>query len=282
MSGTFKCAIVDVFAERAFAGNRLAVVRGAAGLGAKAMQEIARGLDYSETVFVIHEGDGAATMRIFTPTAELPFAGHPVLGAAWALAEGADAFALDLPAGRVDVAFDTQGVAWMTPPPAALGDAVDAAAAAALIGLEIADLDPALPCRRVVLGPHFLLVGVNGLDALRRVKVDAAALAKIAAGEFLGVFVCAAEGYADDADFSARMFFDAGGLREDPATGSANAAFAACLRTLGRRAPATVEQGFEIGRPSRIYLEPGDPVRVGGRVRPLFDGALTVDGVAGA
>ena len=125
------------------------MVRGAAGLGAKAMQEIARGLDYSETVFVIHEGDGAATMRIFTPTAELPFAGHPVLGAAWALAEGADAFALDLPAGRVDVAFDTQGVAWMTPPPAALGDAVDAAAAAALIGLEIAELDPraALPPR---------------------------------------------------------------------------------------------------------------------------------------
>lgn len=282
MGGTLECAIVDVFAERAFAGNRLAVVRGAAGLDAAAMQEIARGLDYSETVFVTREDDGAARMRIFTPTAELPFAGHPVLGAAWTLARGADAFALDLPAGRVGVTFDAHGIAWMTPPPAALGEAVEPATAAALLGLGLADLDPALPCRRAVLGPRFVLVGLKGLDALRRAAVDPAVYAGLAAGGFLGVFACAAEGYSADADFSARMFFDAGGIREDPATGSANAAFAACLRTLGRRAPAIVEQGFEIGRPSRLYLEPGEPVRVGGRVRPVFDGTLTIEGVGSA
>ena len=282
MGGTLECAIVDVFAERAFAGNRLAVVRGAAGLDAAAMQEIARGLDYSETVFVTCEDDGAARMRIFTPTAELPFAGHPVLGAAWTLARGADAFALDLPAGRVGVTFDAHGIAWMTPPPAALGEAVEPATAAALFGLGLADLDPALPCRRAVLGPRFVLVGLKGLDALRRAAVDPAVYAGLAAGGFLGVFACAAEGYSADADFSARMFFDAGGIREDPATGSANAAFATCLRTLGRRAPATVEQGFEIGRPSRLYLEPGEPVRVGGRVRPVFDGTLTIEGVGSA
>ena len=284
MPGTLDCAIVDVFAERPFAGNQLAVIRGAGGLSPADMQTIAREMNFSETVFVLDESGDAARARIFTPTTELPFAGHPVLGAAWVLAGGARAFprarrpagalALDLPAGRVPVTFDEDGAAWMTPPRAALGETLDRRTGAALLGLPEAALDPAWPVRRAAIGPRFVLVGVRSLAALRRARLAPNVYAEVAAGGFTGVFAFAPEAYGRDADFAARMFFDAGGVREDPATGSANAAFAACLREAGRAGRVTVEQGFEIGRPSRLYLDVGDPVRVGGKVHPVLAGAI--------
>lgn len=282
MPKTLDCAIVDVFAERPFAGNQLAVVRGCGGLDAAAMQAIAREMNFSETAFVTAEGGGAARVRIFTPTVELPFAGHPVLGTAWVLAGGGvrRAQALDLAAGRVEARFDGDGLGWITPPPAELGAEVDSAAAAALLGLPERRLDRARPPRRAAVGPRFVLIGVDGLDSLRRARISPEAYAEVSGGDFMGVFAFAGEAYGPDADFAARMFFDAGGFREDPATGSANAAFARYLREFGVTGRVVVEQGFEIARPSRIYLDIGDPVRVGGRVQLVLTGALSVDGLA--
>jgi trans-2,3-dihydro-3-hydroxyanthranilate isomerase len=265
--------IVDVFAEKPLAGNQLAVVRNCAGLDAATMQDIAREMNFSETTFVTREGSGDADVRIFTPGAELPFAGHPTVGTAWVLAQGEGEIALHLRAGPVPVRFEA-GIGWMTPPPVALGTRFDAAKAAALVGLTPDRLEPAFPARFAEVGPQFLLVGLKDLAALKAAKLDAALHERYLADglKVQCVFLFTAEAYGDDADFASRMFFDAGGPREDPATGSANTAFAAYLRELGRQGGVVVDQGVEMQRPSRLYLEVGSTIRVGGRTRLVASG----------
>ena len=265
------CSIVDVFAERPLSGNQLAVVRGCSHLDTATMQGIALETNFSETTFVVEEFSDEARVRIFTPTRELPFAGHPTLGTAWVLGRDRDSYTLDLPAGRVRVTFEAGGIAWMQPPPVEPGDVLSPQSAAALLGLSPTDIDNRYPCRFATIGPWFVLIGVKGLDVLRRATVRTDVYDELAGEGVLGVFVFAGEAYSDDAHFAARMFHHRG-LREDPATGSANTAFAAHLHSLGVRGGIVVEQGFEIGRPSRLYLDVADTIRVGGKVRPVLTG----------
>ena len=271
-----RVAIVDVFAEEALTGNQLAVVRQCEHMDAATMQAVAREMNFAETTFVVEEGDGEARVRIFTPAQELPFAGHPTLGTAWVLGRGRSGYALDLAAGRVSVTFDASGIAWLQPPPVTLGDTLPLDLAAALLDLAEGDIDQSHPCRYAEVGPRFVLIGVKTIDALRHSMVDAATHEAIAESDFLGVFVFTEPGYSGDADFAARMFFNANGWREDPATGSANAAFAAHLRDRGITGAFVVEQGFEIARPSRIYLDIGDVIQVGGKVRSVMTGDLCI------
>ena len=270
------CSIVDVFAEEPLTGNQLAVVRHCGHMDAATMQAVAREMNFPETTFVVEEGDGEARVRIFTPAQELPFAGHPTLGTAWVLGRGRSVYTLDLAAGRVPVTFDASGIAWLQPPPVTLGDTLPLDLAAALLGLAEADIDRSYPCRYAEVGPRFVLIGVETIDALRRSTVHATIHAGLAGTDFLGVFVFTQPGYSSDADFAARMFFNANGWREDPATGSANAAFAAYLRERDITGAFVVEQGFEIARPSRIYLDIGDVIQVGGKVRPVMTGDLCI------
>ena len=260
------CTMVDFFAERPLAGNQLAVVRGCAHLETSGMQAIAREMNFPETTFVVEERPGEARVRIFTPDRELPFAGHPTLGTAWVLGRARGAYTLDLAAGCIPVTFEADGVVWMEPPPVDFGDAIKARQAAELVSLNESDLDARYPSRFATVGPWFVLIGVRTLDALCRIVVDRVVYEDVAAGGRLSVFAFATESYNHDADFAARMFFPSNGLREDPATGSANTALAAHLRSLGVGGRIVVEQGFEIGRPSRLYLEVADPIRVGGKV----------------
>ncbi len=268
------CSIVDVFAERPLSGNQLAVIRRCAHLDTAEMQAIAREMNFSETTFVVEERRDEARVRIFTPDRELPFAGHPTLGTAWVLGRDRGSYTLDLAAGRVPVTFEG-GVVWMEPPPVAMGDAPDRSRVAALLGLAVSDMDDRYPCRFATAGPWFLLAGVRSLDRLRRIVIDLDVYGEVAAGDWLSLFVFAEEPYSDDAHFAARMLtFFRGTLLEDPATGSANAAFAAYLRLLGRSGRVVVEQGFEIDRPSRLYLEIAERIRVGGKVHPVLTGRL--------
>ena len=268
------CSIVDVFAERPLAGNQLAVVRGCAHLDTAAMQAIAREMNFSETTFVVDERSGEARVRIFTPDRELPFAGHPTLGTAWVLGRDRDSYVLDLAAGRVQVTFEAGGIAWMQPPPVEFGDSLDSRRAAELLGLGRSDMDDRYPCRFATVGPWVLLVGVRTLNALRRIVIDPVVYEHLAGQGRLSLFVFSEESYNDDASFASRMLTHEKWLREDPATGSANTAFAAHLRSLGASGMFVVEQGFEIDRPSRLYLDVADPIRVGGKVFPVLNGTL--------
>jgi len=267
-----KLSIVDVFAEAPYEGNQLAVVEDAAALSGERMQRIAREMNFSETTFVTARSGARATVRIFTPAEELPFAGHPTLGTAWVLSGGHGEITLALGAGDVPVRFEA-GIGRFTPPPASLGEAIDAARAAQLLGLSEADLDPGLPPQMVRCGPLFPVVGVRSMEALRRVHCDLELQRRLDLGGF--PYAVCRGGYSADADFAVRlMFFDGTGVREDPATGSAAAALAAYLRARGETGAFVLEQGFEIGRPSRLHLEVGETLSVGGRVQPVAEGRL--------
>lgn len=274
-----RLTLVDVFAEARYAGNQLAVVRDAAALDAAIMQSIAREMNFSETTFVVEEAPGRARVRIFTPSDELPFAGHPTLGTAWVMGRDLAEYTLDLAIGPVTVTFDrADGLAWMRPPEARFGHALDRARAAAVVRLPPDALHPEWPATFANIGPTFLFVPLRRREDLVRASLDAEAQAALmeAGSPARGTFVFAPEGYSADADISARLFFDANGVREDPATGSANSALACYLRRF-RATPfrAIVEQGFEIRRPSRLYLDvTSDGYRVGGRVRLVAEGTL--------
>jgi trans-2,3-dihydro-3-hydroxyanthranilate isomerase len=271
--------IVDVFAEARYAGNQLAVVRDCASLSDDTMQAIAREMNYSETTFVVDESATRAKVRIFTPARELPFAGHPTIGTAWVLGHQRPSYRLELAAGNVDVAFDSAtGIAWMAPPTPKLGERFAADRAAKLLGLTAKDLLTDLPAQFVAIGPEFLFVGVRDLQTLRRARLDEAYYHSCMAEglPFHAVFPFTPHAYSPDAHYAVRLFFDANGVREDPATGSANSGFAAYLRThLKRPIDVIVEQGFEIQRPSRLYLRADDKnLRVGGRVQAVSEGTL--------
>lgn len=277
-----KLHIVDVFAERKYAGNQLAVVLDAAGLTTERMQDIAAEMNFSETTFVIEANPTRARVRIFTPGSELPFAGHPTVGTAWVLAgagrppeEGAS-YTLDLHVGPVAVRFNG-GIGWMTPPEVTFTGTLEPVHAAALISVTESDLAPGFPIRLAEVGPRFVLIGLKSLVALKSARLNPDLHADLLA-RGIGVqcvFVFTQEPYGPDADFASRMFFDARGVREDPATGSANSAFAAYLRDLhGVGHEYVVDQGVEIGRPSRLYLKVADKIEVGGKTQAVLTGEL--------
>ncbi len=280
--------IVDVFAEEKYAGNQLAVVRGAAGLSDEILQKITREMNYSETTFILseEERDGGYDVRIFTPGGEVPFAGHPTLGTAHVirdeiLATPAERVVLNLEAGKIAVTFGE--VLWMRQLPPVFGPALDHGSLARVLGLEDGDLDGRHPVREVSTGLPAVIVPLRSLDALQRCRVNWDLYREsAAAGKNLYAFC--PEPHADGpGDVSARMFSDDLGIPEDPATGSAAGCLAGYLveqRYFGTdSAEVRIEQGYEIGRPSLLYLRAwreGDTINVsvGGKVQMVARGEL--------
>jgi trans-2,3-dihydro-3-hydroxyanthranilate isomerase len=284
--------VVDVFAEERYAGNPLAVVRDAADLDSARMQRIALEFGFSETSFVVSDpraSEPGVHVRIFTPAEELPFAGHPTLGTAWVVREHlaagrAAAVPLVLGVGRVAVAFEAASgaeVAWLEAPAVTLARRVAPGEIAPALGLRKVDLAPDLPPQEVRAGVHQLIVPLASRAALGRARLDEAAFAPLAAqGLPSHVYLFTREAASPDVQLHARMFFTAGGVREDPATGSATACLGAYLLEHTRRDVALrIAQGVEMGRPSLLRLEArrtadGPQVRVGGRVIEVARGEL--------
>lgn len=293
--------ILDVFTDRRFGGNPLAVLPDARGLDTAAMQRIAREFNFSETTFVLPpEAGGDRRVRIFTPGSEVPFAGHPNLGTASALALLGEAGPLDGPvtlrfeelAGvvpvtvsrRADGLIDAELVA---PSSLALGDPVEPALVAAAVGLSPADL--ALdrhPPRSASVGLAFLVAELASGEALARAKVAPDAMAALVAATGIPYLHLHATG-DEGIDRRTRMFAPLDGVPEDPATGSANAALAALLAATDP-APEldltlTITQGVEMGRPSRLLArvrKRGGAVvetRIGGTSVLVAEGVLVLD-----
>lgn len=277
-------SIVDVFAEEKWAGNQLAVVHDAADLSVEAMQRIARETNFSETTFMTGERDGGFEVRIFTPTSEIPFAGHPTLGTAWVLrhellAEPRDCVRLHLGIGEVPVRFEQESdaeVAWMSPGAPELGRVLEGAPLADVLDVDAGQLHPDLPAREVRIGIPFTLVPLRGLAAVRRARFLTERYESLEQRDVPPMFfVFCPEAEDPHNQLHARMFAPSAGVPEDPATGSANACLAAYL--LEQRGPgggpllARVEQGVEMGRPSLLRLRARRDrgqvrVEVGGRV----------------
>jgi trans-2,3-dihydro-3-hydroxyanthranilate isomerase len=285
----------DVFTERRFGGNPLAVVLDGTALSDAQMQAVAREFNFSETTFVLPPSDPAhaARVRIFTPLRELPFAGHPTVGTAFVLASlaperyRADRIVLQEGIGPVTVELERHAgelkrcsfFAPRLPQPGAEAPRRDELAA--MLGLAPSQvLDSA---EFWSAGVPYLVVPLASVEALQRCRLDLTVWAGVLAGhDFKHVYPVAQAGAA----WRVRMFAPDAGVAEDPATGSAAAAFAGWLTAyapqVGRRSEYTLLQGEEIGRPSRIDLQidsEGDritAVRVAGASVMVSQGTLLV------
>lgn len=314
---------VDVFAREPYAGNQLAVVHDAGDLDDETLLSLTRETNYSEATFVedADPADGRYPVRIFDPAEELPFAGHPTIGTAAVVREfvrddDPDELVLDLPVGDVPVWVETDadGVEryWMQQVAPEFREGLDRDAAAAVLGLDPANVHDA-PVDVVSTGLPTLVVPVRNRDAVACASTQPDPYEREIVDRLGGanVLVVAADTVDADADLHARVFADWAGVPEDPATGSAAGCLAAYLaryddaaRRMGLDVPeggrehddgrdavdCVVEQGIEMGRPSRLHLrasvrddasggdegegkEPID-VRVGGRVVPISEGHL--------
>jgi trans-2,3-dihydro-3-hydroxyanthranilate isomerase len=277
--------IVDVFTDRAYTGNPLAVVHRARTLTAAQMQAIAREFNLSETAFTMSPTTSRATykLRIFTPTRELPFAGHPSIGAAWALGF-ADMIrrgdvVQECGAGLLPVQVDAAGAQISGGPPVT-GPDLSGDLLMPTVGLDPGNLDPALPAGVAAAGVPFAFVPVAP-DAVARAEPDTAAI-RAAVPEVTGLAVVAVD--RSTWHVHARVFCPQVGVAEDPATGSAGVALGVFLAGRGALPDGwttlAVEQGTEIGRPAQLevrVLVDGGAVRetaVGGAVRMVAKGEL--------
>jgi trans-2,3-dihydro-3-hydroxyanthranilate isomerase len=293
--------IVDVFTDRALAGNPLAVVMDTAGLETAPMQAIAREFNLSETTFIqrrpaaVEEAEGVR-VRIFTTQEELPFAGHPTLGTATVLRKLAPDTVRDgtvrlaLNVGRVPVRFEAHAArsdaryGEMTQRDPEFGAELDGAEVAQLIGLAVDDFDPSAPPQVVSTGTAFAIVVLRSAGALARLKVnheEATLFLRNRGGRWFYVVAPEPdEQQHGSKTFRARMQFYGG---EDPATGSAAGCAISYLVGRGVVAPGErihLRQGLEIGRPSDIFLSAKrekakvTDVRVGGSTVLVAKGEL--------
>jgi trans-2,3-dihydro-3-hydroxyanthranilate isomerase len=284
---------LDVFTDRRFAGNPLAVVLESRGLEDAGMQAAAREFNLPETVFVLPPADDRhrARLRIFTPARELPFAGHPTVGTAVLLGQsrgGEMVLEEEIGAVRchVEPLGSDRGFARFDLPklPERVGEAADAALIAAALGLAPAELGFAGFVPAVwSAGAAFTFVPVRDRAAVARSRPDMARWAD-AVGASLGVFVFCGETEDANNTFHARMFAPTLGIAEDPATGSAVAALAGLVTHSGAVGDGDhemrIEQGYEMGRPSLIDLaisiRAGRLVAgaIGGRAIVVSDGMI--------
>jgi trans-2,3-dihydro-3-hydroxyanthranilate isomerase len=288
--------IWDVFTRNRFEGNQLAVVMDARGLSTADMQTITREFKFSETSFVLPAEDlrNAARVRIFTPGYEMPFAGHPTVGTAIAIARSralSGDLRLELNAGLFPVRVDLGGAApfaeFQNPNlPAERGPAPDASSIEAALNL---------PSGAIELGAHrprLVGAGVNfvyakaPIAAVRAARVNSAAFEALALTETVGVLLYTDGGEAPAARFHVRMFAPGAGIVEDPATGGAAAALPGQIALAGALEDGlsrwVIEQGFEMNRPSRIHatVEASGgavkSVRIGGEAAFVASGQLSV------
>lgn len=295
---------VDVFTDRAFGGNPLAVVLDAQGLTTEEMQAIATEFNYSETTFVLpaREAGHDAEVRIFTVRAEIPFAGHPNVGTAFVLASQAAApparLKFEERAGLVPVEILQQhgkvvGAELTAPQPLKRLSQVSAEQAAACLSLSASDIKTDSHVPHVIsVGLPFLAVELASREALRRARPNAEAFARtfpLDGNDAIYLYTRDVPATEKPCELQARMYHPgASGLTEDPATGSATVAAAALLADIDPARDGelrlTIGQGFDMGRPSllltRVVKQAGKIVsaHVGGRCVRMMQGTLWLEG----
>jgi trans-2,3-dihydro-3-hydroxyanthranilate isomerase len=281
--GEFRYVICDVFTDRPLAGNQLAVFTDARGIPERLLQPLAREVNFSETVFVYPaERGGHVRIRIFTPTHELPFAGHPVLGAAFVLAAPLQLPEIVLETGMgpvpVTLARDGPRIVFgrMTQPVPRVEAFAPVAALFAALGVPGAEL----PVEAYVNGPRHLCVALADPAAVARLQPDLAALARLVPAGTVNCFAGAGRRW------KTRAFAPGAGVPEDPATGSAAGPIACHLARHGRIGfgqEIELTQGVEIGRPSTLHARvEGSPagierVEVGGSAVAVARGEFRLE-----
>ncbi len=279
--------ILDVFATGKYTGNQLAVCLEAGNLTDVQMQQIAREINFSETTFVTTSKpvDSGYNTRIFTPTTELPFAGHPTLGTAFAIQQeiikdAVERVNLNYQVGQIPVDLNyldgKVDILWMHQQQPKFYDAVDVDTIAAVIGVNPTDIDSRYPIEPISTGLPFIVVPLKTLAAVSKAKLNLNLYANSVANlPAQAILIFCPETIDPKRQLHVRVFTECFGIPEDPATGSANGCLAAYLAKYqyfgSPNLDITVEQGIEMGRSSLLYLRakytPDNcPVSIGGRV----------------
>jgi trans-2,3-dihydro-3-hydroxyanthranilate isomerase len=281
--------ITDVFTTQRYGGNQLATFVDCDSLSGQEMQKIAREINFSETTFITSRQprDGGYDVRIFTPKAEIDFAGHPTIGTAHIIRNklhltDAKEIALNLRAGKIPVTFSDASIVWMKQIPPAFGKQLDANMLARVLGIESSDIDRNFPIEEVSTGFPHLIVPLKNLDALKRAKINKNEFFVLVTDAWAkNILVFSREGYEPEHCLSVRVFADFYGIAEDAATGSGNGCLAAYLarhQVLGStNLDILAGQGYEIGRPSTLALRAVEnnnriEVFVGGNVVDVAEG----------
>jgi trans-2,3-dihydro-3-hydroxyanthranilate isomerase len=280
---SFRYVVADVFTDVPLAGNQLAVFTDAREIAEERLQPLAREMNLSETVFVYPaEGDGHARMRIFTPTTEVPFAGHPTLGTAFVLAGPLQLgeIRLETQVGVIPIRLEREGAritfGWMTQPVPTIAPYAEEEALLQAVGVE----ESLLPVEVYDNGLQHVYVTLGSEAQVAALRPDVGALARLPG--VLGVNCFAGSGTR----WKTRMFAPGGGVPEDPATGSAAGPLACHLVRHGRvesGAGVEISQGAEIARPSMLYArvegsaERIEKVEVGGSAVVVARGEFRLD-----
>jgi PhzF family phenazine biosynthesis protein len=267
---------VDVFPGSDLGGNPVAVVLDAEGVDDDAMRAFARWTHLSETTFVLPPTDPAADyrLRIFTPAAELPFAGHPTLGSAHAWAEHtgstADGLTQECGVGLVDLRRTDDGWAFAAPPLLRSGPATDDEVARIAAGLGVAPAD-VLAAEWVDNGPGWVVAELRDAAAVLALEPDLAAMT-------VDVGVVGRHAPGGPADFEVRAFVPALGVAEDPVTGSLNAGIAVWFFASGRASGRyTVRQGVRVGANGLVRVaQEADGIWIAGATRSVLAGTVTL------
>ena len=273
--------LVNVFAESPLAGNPLAVFEDARGLDDATMQALALQFNLSETTFVMPSKPASARVRIFTPTFEMPFAGHPTLGTAHVvrdLLQAGDDVTLEMRAGVIPVSADGDVWTLTANPPRHRTPPASREDLAHMVGLEVRDLDARGEPLWVDTGSEQLVIPLASFDAVRRAKPQAAELELYGSnGARVMAYIFAREGNAVLARF---FFLKYGAVVEDPGTGSACANLGGWLLAMNETLPVAlvVDQGEAVGRRCRLGLrvDADRSIRVSGRVIEIARGTLTL------
>ena len=259
--------IVDVFTEKKYAGNQLAVFRDAGGISSDEMQSIAREINFSETTFILSEelNNGGFDVRIFTPKEEVPFAGHPTIGTAHIIhskiIQGKyNDVILNLKVGQIPVVFGQDGFCWMKQIQPIFGQQHIPDILANILGLDVSEIDERFPIQEVSTGLPFFIVPLKNMATLKKANVDKGKYFDLIKDTVAkGILVFCPEAHDPQNNISVRVFVDYYGVPEDPATGSGNGCLAGYLvkyRYFGKDSiNIRSEQGYEIGRPSLLLLK---------------------------
>ncbi len=282
--------IVDVFAEKKYAGNQLAVFRDGYKFSDEEMQLIAKEMHFSETTFILSDEpeNNGYNVRIFTPAREVPFAGHPTLGTAYIIQkeiikEPVKVVNLNLKVGQIPIEFQHNRLTMKQKAPT-FGSELSIKSLSAVLNIDNNEFDDQFPIQEVSTGVPFIIVPIKTLSSIKRIKVNKEEYFKLienTEAKAIHVFCPEAE---EENHIHVRMFADYYGVPEDPATGSAAGCLAAYLvkhKYFGQNSiDIRAEQGYEIGRPSLLFLKAEEiedtriNVYVGGQVQMIAKGEL--------